>query len=566
MSQSMNLSILPNYSQISCLYFSQNDVGRTATINLIDADRQPYSIPVGSTVKIQATKPSGLGFSESCSFSDNVVTVISTATMTAEMGRFPCEIKITHNSDIIGSADFMFCVEKNPHPDDITDGTAASVLNDITVAFNDAMYQIQHSGGLTSAIKTALLNCFQNVAWINGNGQTLYNALSSALYAVTKVTLNAETLLFNSLGATQQLTASLVPPDSLETVSWSSSDSSVATVSSSGLVTSVADGSATITASVGNVSDTCSVTVLELAVQSISAVLNAGGHTFYVGDDISTIKPYLTVTATYNDSTTAVIPSASYTLSGSLSQVGANTITVTYEGITTTVSVTAVAVQLVSISAVYTQGGGTVYDNDSLDSLKSDLVVTATYDDSSTATIASADYTLSGTLTVGTSTITVSYGGKTTTFTVNVTEYSPSQGEIFGTFTSKISLSKVTTSTHYPSLAPFVYKNNNQTARACMSAPIENKGYTITVTDSTKYSVNAVDVTSLELLNIPNQNPTGNPDGTGYSCGNKTVGWNTTDSVSTPYLWIAIKKNNNTNFTADELQNGAEAVFTYTKS
>lgn len=73
---------------------------------------------------------------------------------------------------------------------------------------------------------------------------------------------------------------------------------------------------------------------------------------------------------------------------------------------------------LSSISAVYTQSG-TVYDTDSLNSLKSDLVVTAHYDDTTTATVTT--YTLSGTLTVGTSTITVSYGGKTTTFSVTVT-------------------------------------------------------------------------------------------------------------------------------------------------
>lgn len=73
---------------------------------------------------------------------------------------------------------------------------------------------------------------------------------------------------------------------------------------------------------------------------------------------------------------------------------------------------------LSSITCVYTQSG-TVYTTDSLDSLKSDLVVTAHYDDNSTQTITT--YTLSGTLTEGTSTITVSYGGKTTTFTVTVT-------------------------------------------------------------------------------------------------------------------------------------------------
>lgn len=74
---------------------------------------------------------------------------------------------------------------------------------------------------------------------------------------------------------------------------------------------------------------------------------------------------------------------------------------------------------LLSITAVYTQSG-TVYENDSLDDLKSDLVVTAHYDDNTSRTINA--YTLSGTLTEGTSTITVAYGGKTATFTVNVTE------------------------------------------------------------------------------------------------------------------------------------------------
>lgn len=71
------------------------------------------------------------------------------------------------------------------------------------------------------------------------------------------------------------------------------------------------------------------------------------------------------------------------------------------------------------ITAVYTQSG-TVYDTDSLDSLKADLVVTAVYESGNTETVSAANYTLSGTLTAGTSTITVSYAGKTTTFDVYV--------------------------------------------------------------------------------------------------------------------------------------------------
>lgn len=73
------------------------------------------------------------------------------------------------------------------------------------------------------------------------------------------------------------------------------------------------------------------------------------------------------------------------------------------------------------ITCVYTQSG-TVYDTDTLDSLKSDLVVTAHYSNGTTQTVTA--YTLSGTLTQGTSTITVAYGGKTTTFNVTVSHAS----------------------------------------------------------------------------------------------------------------------------------------------
>lgn len=75
---------------------------------------------------------------------------------------------------------------------------------------------------------------------------------------------------------------------------------------------------------------------------------------------------------------------------------------------------------LVSISAAFDQGDNVIYDTDSLDTLKQYLTVTAHMDDGSTQSV--SNYTLSGTLTEGTSTITVSYGGKTATFDVTATK------------------------------------------------------------------------------------------------------------------------------------------------
>jgi len=72
---------------------------------------------------------------------------------------------------------------------------------------------------------------------------------------------------------------------------------------------------------------------------------------------------------------------------------------------------------LISITATYT-GTAVIYPTTSLNNLKTDLTVTAIYSDSTIQTV--TDYTLSGTLAVGTSTITVTYVDKTATFYVNV--------------------------------------------------------------------------------------------------------------------------------------------------
>lgn len=272
--------------------------------------------------------------------------------------------------------------------------------------------------GLTEDIKQALLQIAGNVAYLN-DADDYYQDLYDALYSdpVTSISLNTNSITINTLGGTSQLVATTVPAG--VNVSWGSSDTSIATVSSSGLVTSVAYGSAVVTASAGSLVANCDVLVSALSVVSISAVYTQSG-TVYTTTSLDSLKSDLVVTATWSDTTSSTVASSDYTLSGTLT-VGTSTITVSYGGQTTTFTVTVTAAPtVVGISAVYTQSG-TVYTNDSLDTLKADLVVTATYSDTSTETVPSTGYTLSGTLTEGTSTITVTYEEATTTFTVTVT-------------------------------------------------------------------------------------------------------------------------------------------------
>lgn len=268
-----------------------------------------------------------------------------------------------------------------------------------------------------STVRSAILALFEAAAYAETGLGDEIAVIESWASEVTSISLSADTLSING-DTPQTLVATTVPTGS--TVVWSSSDDTIATVTN-GVVTGVSNGNCTITASAGNKSATCAVTVTGFAtLESISAVYTQSG-TVYDTDSLDSLKSDLVVTATYSDSTTATVPSTAYTLSGTLTE-GTSTITVLYGGKTTTFTVNVTeAVELVSISAVYTQSG-TVHDTDSLDSLKADLVVTATYSDSTTETVPSTDYTLSGTLAAGTSTITVSYGGKTATFSVTVSD------------------------------------------------------------------------------------------------------------------------------------------------
>jgi len=87
----------------------------------------------------------------------------------------------------------------------------------------------------------------------------------------TTVSLSPTTVSFTALGRTQQLIPSVIDqngnPLAGANVSWSSSNTGVATVSTSGLVTAVGAGSADVTAASGSASATAQVTVVQTPTQ-----------------------------------------------------------------------------------------------------------------------------------------------------------------------------------------------------------------------------------------------------------------------------------------------------------
>ena len=111
-------------------------------------------------------------------------------------------------------------------------------------------------------------------------GAPVYYTKSGSL--ATGITISPSTLEMNS-GTTAQLMAPLSPEGSFGSVTWTSSNESVATVDANGVVTAVAGGTCTITATAGGSlkKATCSVTVKQLVTSIVlsqtTAVLELDG-------------------------------------------------------------------------------------------------------------------------------------------------------------------------------------------------------------------------------------------------------------------------------------------------
>ena len=89
--------------------------------------------------------------------------------------------------------------------------------------------------------------------------------VSKNVVAVTSIALNKTSLSLKE-GESETLVATVSPDNATDkTVTWSSTNTSVATVDQSGRVTAIKEGTATITAKAGDKTATCAVTVKKKA-------------------------------------------------------------------------------------------------------------------------------------------------------------------------------------------------------------------------------------------------------------------------------------------------------------
>jgi trimeric autotransporter adhesin len=311
----------------------------------------------------------------------------------------------------------------------LTDASG-NIVTGVTVSWSSSNTAVAtvSSGGLVALVKQGAATIKASAGGVSATIGATVNAAPVASIALSPASITGVA------GNTMQVSAVLKDASGNtvagQTVSWASSDATIANVSSSGLVTLKKQGSTTITASDGSISATVAVTVNATPVAAIAlsptTVTGVPGNTAQlsaVPEDASG-NAMSGVSLTWTSSNTAIATVSSGTVT--LVKQGTATITVAGAGVVATAAVTvnAPAVAAITLSPASVTGvpGNTkqlaAAAQDASGNAISGATVTWSSSSPATATVSS-----SGLVTLvkpGTATITAASGTVTATAAVTV--------------------------------------------------------------------------------------------------------------------------------------------------
>ena len=235
------------------------------------------NLPCENTTTITA-KESGTDYVEiSCGAYNFSKTFVLTVLPPPEVK--PEKIELSHETLSLEKGESV-TIMATVMPEDATDKTITWASSDEAVATVDAEGKVT-AVALGEATVTA--TC--------GEVST-YCTVTVVATPAESITISQETATLK-VGETVELTATVMPEDATDkTVSWTSSDEAVATVDAEGKVTAVALGEATVTATCGEVSTYCTVTVVATPAESIT--ISQETATLKVGETVeltATVMP-----------------------------------------------------------------------------------------------------------------------------------------------------------------------------------------------------------------------------------------------------------------------------------
>ena len=277
-SATCEVTVAPNGIPVDAVYLNKSSLSLT--------ENETYQLSVAVTPDNATDKTVTWSTSNAAiaTVSDNgLVTAIKegSATITAKAGDKTATCAVTVSKKVIPVTSVTlnkaslalteqetFQLSATVSPDNATDKT-------VTWSSSNTAVATVSNNGLVTAVKEGSATI---TAKAGDKTATCTVTISKTVVAVTSVTLNKTSLSLMEQD-TYQLVATVIPADATDkTVTWTSSNSSVATVDGNGVVKGVAVGSATITAKAGSKTATCAVTITQMIIPVTSITLD---YAFY---------------------------------------------------------------------------------------------------------------------------------------------------------------------------------------------------------------------------------------------------------------------------------------------
>ena len=257
-SDAAKLSLVLDSKTAARLYVKDDTTGTESTINATKADYPSYHEITGLLPQNLADEKTitvgGTDYMFSAlTWCNRVLNNTSASTKNVNMAKaimayYTAAANYTDNTIQLAVGDLNFTYTEGQTWNDITLPDGVGIDSENHIIYNNRILSYNSSGAWVTA--DTEIGSPAGYYW-----ETIY---------VDSVTLNQSTLTLTAGGDTATLTATVLPDNATDkTVTWSSDNEAVATVVD-GVVTPVSKGTATITATSGGKSDTCTVTVKQL--------------------------------------------------------------------------------------------------------------------------------------------------------------------------------------------------------------------------------------------------------------------------------------------------------------
>lgn len=314
-----------------------------------------------------------------------------------------------------------------------SDGTSADITSTVAWSSADTTIAAVTAAGVVSGITAGTAAIHATLDGISGSASVVITAASLSSIAVTPVTVTLPD------GLTQQLTALGNYSDGTSlnitsSVTWASSDTSVATVSATGVARAAAAGTATIAATFGSISGSTAFTATSATLESIAVTPTNPNFPNGLTQKLAAIATYsdgssrdISLSAVWSSSDASVASVDSTGVVRGLA-VGTSTITAKSGTVSATTALTVTAATLSSLTLSPANPGvplgltqqltatGTYSDGGSFD-----LTSAVTWSSSATAVATVSPWGQSKAVAVGSTIITAKFGTTSSAVTLQVT-------------------------------------------------------------------------------------------------------------------------------------------------